>query len=242
MDLNRQILARARRRKRCIGIGLIRADDEIISGLEESQVYADVRVVGIQLNGYQCTVSSEPNTDLVCLLKSGDIDGAVRGNLDHRPAIYEQLKEQFCLNPICRCSLIKDAQGREFFFGPTGLNEGLGRNDKLAYINEVINFMETFEITPRIGLLSRRDDDVGINAEADGLYEDAEQIQRDLQQRGYQVEHFANEVERAIPNSNCVVPPNGMLGNFMSHTFRSQGASLLALPVLTAWANWLHAG
>ena len=155
MNLYDKIINKARLKRRRIGIGLAEVDEEIISGLEKCKPIADIIVVGSKIDGFECHTSEYPNKELVTMLKKKEIDGMVWGNLGlgikNR---YEELKKQFNISKIYRCSLIRDAIGREFFFGPTGLNEGYKRDDKIIYIEKVINLIKKFDLEPKIGLLS----------------------------------------------------------------------------------------
>ena len=265
MNLSDKIISKAKLKRRRIGIGLEQVDEQIIKGLKKCEHIAEVIVIGSKIDGFECHTPEEPNDHLVTLLKKKEIDGMVWGNLDlgikNR---YEEYKKQFNISKIYRTSLIRDAVGREFFFGPTGLNEGSKREDKIIYIEKVINFIKKFDIEPKIGLLSPvTHGDVGTNKEADRLYNDAEYIEKYLKEKDYIVEHFTTRIEKAIPNCNFVVAANGMIGNQTSRALWLIGGAgrLIFLPILTdkfifedtsrsekdfsqhivfatAWANW----
>lgn len=265
MNLSDQIIRKAKVQRRRIGIGIDEVDNAIIDSLSNCKDVADVVIVGEKIEGFECYPTDKPDEKLVALLKEKAIDGIVRGNL--RMGVknrYEKLKKEFDISKIYRVSLIRDAVGREFFFGPTGLNEGYERDDKIYYIENVSNLIKKFDIVPNIGLLSPIDEeDKGLNKEADRLFDDAEYILKYLEDKEFTVQHFRKSIEKAIPNCNFVVAANGIIGNQTSRALWLIGGAgkLLFLPILTdkfvyedtsrnekdfsnhiifatAWANW----
>lgn len=232
MKIFDKIQERAHLKRRKIGIGLIKVDNDILEGLEKSKEYADIVIIGSKIDRFESISTDDPEIKLVSLLKDGIIEGAVRGNLRNYGLFLKKLLERFNIGKIYRLSLIQDVVGREFFFGPTGLNEGLGREDKILYIEKAIESIKKIGVEPKIGLLSPiRPDMKGENKEADILFEDAEYIAGYFLKKGYQAKHFEMSLDEAIPNCNFVVAANGMIGNQTSRALWTigGGGKLLSL-------------
>ena len=78
----RSLQDRAEERRARIGIGIWNADEELIASLHSAERFAELLLVGDRRGlPFDHMNSNEPWRDLVRLLASGEIDGAVRGNL-----------------------------------------------------------------------------------------------------------------------------------------------------------------
>jgi predicted methyltransferase MtxX (methanogen marker protein 4) len=234
--------------RRRIGIGLIKVDENIQTELKDVQkTTADLVVIGTETvanslrNDFQCLASRDPTMTIVEMLRDGEIDAGVRGNLENcnRSSLYSRLKEAFRLDEIARCSLLRIGKP-EFFFGPTGLGEYFHGESMMHYAEQVIDYIKMFDIKPKIVFLSGPKPEgecvSPIASKLQELAEESRPVQEKLRQDGYFVEELpTNEFQRAISEYNLVLSTECVLGGTISHVLRGacDRANLLAAPILS---------
>ena len=143
----------AESRRSRIGIGVWKADAELIASLQSATKYADLLVVGDP--GCDCALDyvscKEPWKELVRLLAKGEIDGAVRGNM---PAgrTMRALAEQFQIR-VRRLALL-EVSGWAFLLGPVGIDEGETAEDRLELLLGGAGFLRGMGLEAKAAVLS----------------------------------------------------------------------------------------
>lgn len=232
--LSLQEKARAKRAR--IGIGIWNADAALIQSLQSSAEYADLLLVGEpgcdchDLGGLECTHSKEPCKELVQLLASGEIDGAVRGNL---PAgrTMRCLAEQFGVR-VRRLALL-ELSGWAFMLGPVGIDEGESMSDRLELVLGGAQFLENLGVCPKAAVLSGgRIEDRGRCERVDRSLAEGELIAARVREAGIEVTHRGILIE-SCRGDDIVIAPEGVSGNLIFRTLlllckaQSYGAPVL---------------
>jgi putative methanogen marker protein 4 len=228
----RELEKRARVRRARIGIGIWKANDELIASLSQAQQFADLVLVGDANadSGLEVVHSEEPWMDLPRLLDEGQIDGAVRGNLPASRTM-RAVAEQFGVK-VKRLALI-ELSGWSFFFGPVGIDEGENISDRLALVLEGAQHLQKMGISPKVSVLSGgRMEDLGRSERVDRSLAEAEFIASRAREAGVEALH------RGILIENCrgddlIIAPEGVSGNLVFRTLLLLcGASSLGAPVM----------
>jgi putative methanogen marker protein 4 len=207
--------AKARRAR--IGIGIWKADAELIASLQSATKYADLLVVGDP--GCYCALDyvacKEPWKELVRLLAEGEIDGAVRGNL---PAgrTMRALAEQFQIR-VRRLALL-EVSGWAFLLGPVGIDEGETAADRLELLLGGAGFLQGMGLQPRGAVLSGgRMEDMGRCERVDRSLLEGELIAAQAEEAGLQAEHKGILIE-SCRGDDIVIAPEGVSGNLIFRT------------------------
>lgn len=224
---------RAEKRHARIGIGIWKADEELISSLYSAERFCDLLVVG-DTNGCVCPFDhlscNEPWRELVRLLADGEIDGAVRGNL---PAgrTMSAIAEQFEL-PVRRLALIELA-GWAFFLGPVGIDEGETALDRLGLVLRGSELLQKMDITPKAAVLSGgRMEDRGRCQRVDISLDEGEMIALAALKAGVEAVHKGILIE-SCRGDDIVIAPEGVSGNLIFRTLMLLcGAQSYGAPVL----------
>ncbi len=224
---------RAEKRHARIGIGIWNADRELISSLHSAERFADLLVVGDV--GEDCPFdhmnSNEPWRDLVHLLASGEIDGAVRGNL---PAgrTMRTLVDRFGL-PVRRLALI-ELSGWAFLLGPVGIDEGETAQDRLDLLLGGSRLLQNLGIIPRAAVLSGgRMEDWGRCERVDRSLLEGDQIAARALNAGINARHKGILIENCR-GDDIVIAPEGISGNLIFRTLMLLcGAKSYGAPILT---------
>jgi putative methanogen marker protein 4 len=169
---------------------------------------------------------------LIDALKSGKIDGAVRGTFESKSALSE-LKSQFGLEKIQRIVLLAIEDERLVLLAPVGIDEGQSLKEKkelVVYGRELLNLLgeET-----KLGVLSGgRLEDFGRGSVVDESIELGKILTEQVIEMGISAEHFGILLENAIKTSNFIMAPEGISGNLI---FRSLhffgGAKAIGAPI-----------
>jgi putative methanogen marker protein 4 len=222
--------AKARRAR--IGIGVWKADAELIASLQSATKYADLLVVGdpacaSTLDYVACT---EPWKELVRLLAEGEIDGAVRGNL---PAgrTMRALAEQFGVR-VRRLALL-EVSGWAFLLGPVGIDEGETAKDRLELLLGGAGFLQGMGVEAKAAVLSGgRMEDRGRSERVDRSLLEGELIAAQAKESGLQAEHKGILIENCR-GDDIVIAPEGVSGNLIFRTLLLLcGAQSYGAPVL----------
>lgn len=222
----------AKSRRARIGIGIWKADRELVASLQSARQYADLVVVGDSGEDcpLECAPSQEPWKDLVRLLAQGKIDGAVRGNL---PAgrTMRALGDQFQVR-VRRLALL-EVSGWAFLLGPVGIDEGETAADRLELLLGGAGFLRGMGLEPRGAVLSGgRMEDRGRCDRVDRSLQEGELIASQAREAGLLAEHKGILIE-SCRGDDVVIAPEGVSGNLIFRTLLLLcGASSYGAPVL----------
>ncbi len=222
----------ARARHARIGIGIWKADAQLIASLQSATEYADLLVVGEP--GCDCALDyvacKEPWKELVRLLAEGEIDGAVRGNLPAGRTMLA-LAEQFQIR-VRRLALL-EISGWAFLLGPVGIDEGETAEDRLELLLGGAKFLQEMGLLPRGAVLSGgRMEDRGRCERVDRSLLEGELIAAQADGAGLQAEHKGILIENCR-GDDIVIAPEGVSGNLIFRTLLLLcGAKSYGAPVL----------
>jgi putative methanogen marker protein 4 len=183
-----------------VAIGAGRDRDRVLRAAEEAGEFAEVVVADKE--------------SLLDMLKSGEVDAAVRGTLDAAD-IMAGLRERF-KGFVGRGAVI-EAAGYSFLLSPVGIDEGRSWQERAAMAREGMGLLSALGIRPKVGVLSAgRAGDRGRQPWVDATLEEAGMIVRDI---GEGAGDYSILMEEALADgANIIVPPLGVIGNYI---FRS---------------------
>jgi putative methanogen marker protein 4 len=227
----RSIESRARKSRARIGLGVWKADSNLLASLQEAAEFAELVLVGdAKIRGLECVPSESPWEDLVSLLARGEIDGAVRGNL---PAgrTMKSLAREFNVK-VRRLALI-ELSGWAFFLGPVGIDEGETISDRLSLVTEGAKYLRRVGVEPKVSVLSGgRMEDLGRSERVDRSLADAEFIASRAREAGVDTKHKGILIE-SCRGDDIVIAPEGVSGNLVFRTLLLLcKANSLGAPVL----------
>jgi len=210
--------AKAGHARIAVGVGAQYAK-KTIEGAEEAaeKGYAEVTLVGAGPMGtaLDTVVSDAPDSALIELLKSGKVDGVVRGSLGAN-ATLRALRRIMGLKKIQRVSLLKAPSGKFFFFAPVGVDEGWTVREKVELGEAGVALIRRFGVEPRVGVLSGgRMDDRGRSPLVDKTMDDAEAVAGALRDKGIDARHATILFEDAVGEYEYILAPDGVCGNLM---------------------------
>lgn len=206
------ILAKAKGPDRRIGIGA--ADD-----LE--RVEASVSIANS--SGFGRTRVYRDPSELVRDLRTGEIDAAVRGSLDSAQ-VLRSIKSEFSLASVERLALLQPRNGRMFFFGPVGVDEGWTFEQKLDLVTNGVRLMRRLGVEPKVAFLSGgRKGDQGRHPVVDRTMEDAAKLAEACQRQGINASDRQILIEEAAKDSNLIIAPDGISGNLIFRTLHFLG-------------------
>jgi putative methanogen marker protein 4 len=185
--------------------------------------------------GYGMPVLFEKGADLVRALKDGEIDAAVRGDLDAKDVI-KALKQEFGLEKVMRFVLLQMRGSGIFFMAPVGVDEGWTVPEKLELAKYGSRLVARMGQQPKIGVLSGgRSSDIGRHAMVDRSILDAQEVVRQGKAMGLDIEDCQILIEEALKTCNIIIAPDGISGNLIFRTMhlvdsgRSMGAPVINL-------------
>jgi putative methanogen marker protein 4 len=222
--------AKARRAR--IGIGIWKADAQLIASLQSATKYAHLLVVGDPAcaSPLECVACEEPWKELVRLLAEGEIDGAVRGNL---PAgrTMRALAEQFGVR-VRRLALL-EVSGWAFLLGPVGIDEGDTASDRLELLQGGAGFLQGMGVEAKAAVLSGgRMEDKGRSERVDRSLLEGELIVAQAEEAGVEAKHRGILIE-SCRGDDIVIAPEGVSGNLIFRTLLLLcGAKSYGAPVL----------
>lgn len=225
---------RARARRARIGIGIQNADQALMQSLMASSEYAELLLVGGPYCSCGCHMdfieSDDPASELVSLLASGEIDGAVRGNISATRAM-KALNRQFGVK-IRRIALLELA-GWSFFLAPVGIDEGESISERLELALSASEYLRKMGISPKLSVLSGgRMEDVGRSPAVDRSLADGEFIAARARDFGISATHRGILIE-SCQGDDLLLAPDGISGNLIFRTLHLLcGANALGAPVL----------
>lgn len=223
---------KARARHARIGIGIWNADEGLIASLQSATEYADLLLVGEP--GCDCNLdyisTKEPWKDLIELLATGEIDGAVRGNL---PAgrTMKALATEFDIK-VKRLALL-ELSGWAFLLGPVGIDEGETISDRLDLVIEGTKFLRNLGVSPHVAVLSGgRMEDLGRSRRVDQSLAEGELIAARAREADVEAKHKGILIE-SCRGDDIIIAPEGVSGNLIFRTMLLLcKANSLGAPVL----------
>ncbi len=224
---------RARERRARIGIGLSNPSREIIEGLRSAKDFAELVVVtnSTSVEGFEVVESCSPEEDLIRLLRSSEIDGAVRGNVSAARTM-RAISSVFDIT-VRRMALI-EIGGWAFFLAPVGIDEGDTLEDKLDLAIDGALFIQSLGIKPKISILSGgRFEDVGRSERVDISLEHGEFIAARAREMNIDATHRGILIESAR-GDDMVLAPDGVSGNLLFRSLHMVcGANSMGAPIIT---------
>ncbi|OKY78396.1 MAG: Methyltransferase subunit MtxX, phosphotransacetylase family enzyme [Candidatus Methanohalarchaeum thermophilum] len=199
--------------------------ERVVQSVESVKRSEEVLIVGKSLRdkeiGLNTLEVNKPEKTLVQLLKEEKIDGAIRGNLSAKKSL-NNLKNYFNLNKIYRVALLetKYPEEKKFFLAPIGIDEGRNIGEKEKLVRLSLPLLKKLSLDKKVGILSSgRKEDTGRSNYIDRDLKESVELEnrlkriQDISTRNYNI-----LIEKAIEESDFIVPPNGVIGNFIFRT------------------------
>ncbi len=166
---------------------------------------------------------TESESELVELLFNGYVEAAIRGSLS-ASKIMAKLRVKYP-NKILRASFM-DLNGHKFLLAPVGIDEGDNLNQKLQLAEDGSRFLISIGIKPKIAVLSGgRPQDKGRSMKIDDSIGEGELLTSMITEKFIDVKHYFILIEEAIADdSNFIIAPDGICGNFIFRTIAFLGA------------------
>lgn len=162
---------------------------------------------------------------LLGALRSGEIDAAVRGELEAGEFLREA-KRTWKRKKLFRIALLSTSAGRPFLFAPVGIDEGVTLEEKTRFVRYGRSLLEELGWPDRVGILAGgRSEDRGRSPGVDRSLRQAEAL---AERTGARLRHIL--IEEAVERDNFVLAPDGRTGNLIYRTLvhlgngRSHGA------------------
>lgn len=213
----------AQQQRRRIAVTIIRPIPETLKSLKRASKYADITVVGAKVKGFENIVEDDQDqasVKLIGLLKNGQVDGIVRG----------QVKDSFTLDEFHRqynkpvlpsnrkvAPSVMEKDEYSFVTSTISIYQGMMIDDKIFEVDRIIRYMrEEIHLEPKIGIMStlRPTSKVGKFPMLDQFAEINRQLAKYLRDRGLNVTEYYFEYETAVWNgANLIVPSMGLVGN-----------------------------
>lgn len=228
IDLLRETARSSRAR---IGIGMVNPGGGVLESLVSAGEYAEIVAVGNAApKGIELIRSDSPEEDLIRLLMSSEIDGAVRGNISATRTMKALSRVGI---DVMRMALL-ELSGWAFFLAPVGIDEGGTLQNKLNLAMRGASFLKGMGIDPRVSVLSGgRLEDIGRSNNVDRSLADGEFVAARLRDNGFDATHRGILIESAR-GDDLVLAPDGVSGNLLFRTMLLIcGATSLGAPVLT---------
>ncbi|WP_423792703.1 methanogenesis marker protein Mmp4/MtxX [Methanocaldococcus indicus] len=189
-----------------IGLGLGEKKKEVL------KAYEKLKSEGIEVQLF------DNYKELIDSLLNKEISGAVRGSLPSKTVLY--LREK--IGKFYRASILKNPFYKDeiFLLSPVGIDE-ISENkeerikDKINIVKYSSNFLNSLNITPKIGLLSGgRLDDLGRGKVIDKTILEAERIKNEIKDlnivhKGILIEEYLRE------KCNVIIAIDGITGNLI---------------------------
>lgn len=228
IDLLRE---KARSSRARIGIGLVNPSGDVLESLASAKEYAEIVAVGDTApEGIELIRSDTPEEELIRLLMSSEIDGAVRGNISATKTMRALSGAGI---DVMRMALL-ELGGWAFFLAPVGIDEGDTLRGKLELARRGASFLKMIGIEPRVSVLSGgRLEDVGRSNRVDTSLAHGEFVAARLRENGFDASHRSILIESAR-GDDLVLAPDGISGNLLFRTMLLIcGATAMGAPVLT---------
>ncbi len=170
---------------------------------------------------FELIESSEPEKDIINYLKENTINAAIRGNLSSSKFLM-YLKHSLNVSEINRLALLESFDGKQFFFGPVGIDECNDYKKKIKFIENAITLFQSLDIEPRVSILSGgRLGDTGRDEYVDKTISIAKKVVTHLKDKYpiLNIKHNEILIETSLENkSNLIIAPDGISGNLIYRT------------------------
>lgn len=228
MDLLLKLQERAKKHHAKIGIGM--ANDSRRKKIIENSIESATD------HGYADVVTYDIPRDLISALKTGEISGALRGDLPAKETISE-LKVAFKVVSIYRAALLSIDEKHSFFLAPVGIDEGIFIDERFEFIKLIDSLLQRVGIASKTAIISggRLPEDVGRSGVVDESLRAGEKLFKLAKDARFDAKHYGVLIEDAYKDSNIIIAPNGIVGNLLFRTMhylgncRSLGAPILNL-------------
>ncbi|MFW9946470.1 MAG: methanogenesis marker protein Mmp4/MtxX [Candidatus Odinarchaeota archaeon] len=172
-------------------------------------------------NKFKLIESSEPEKEIIYHLKENIINAVIRGNLSSSKFLMN-LKHNLNVSEISRLALLESFDGKQFFFGPVGIDECNDYQSKINFIENAIILFQSLDFESRISILSGgRLSDTGRDAYVDKTINIAKQVVTHLKEKypKLNIKHDEILIEASLKkNSNLIIAPDGISGNLIYRT------------------------
>lgn len=242
-DIPKIFLARAKKKKRKIGIAIMRPIPETIESLKRGSEFADLVVVGAKVDDFDNIVEEnqdQASIELIRLLKEGEVEGIVRGQVKDSFTL-DEFYRQFNKEPLPSNRKVAPGVLQKddycFIASTSSIYQGMTLQDKKYEVERIIRYMkEDLDLEPKIGVMSslRPTSKVGKYKLLDEIAEINKQLAEYLRGQGYNTTEYYFEYETAVwEGSNLIVPAMGLVGNaWIKALLYLGGWNLLACPYL----------
>lgn len=236
------ILERAKKQRRRIAIGITRTDHpQIVESLKRAKEYADVVIVGKEIEGFRC-IPIESNEaigrKMVQMLKTGEIDQFVRGQIDDFGCV-DEFKKQYEIDPKEKrldLALLEDLKGHQFFLTMCSNPDGQTLEDKLRFADGSTEWLKSeFKIKPKVAVMACcRPGSYGRDPVMTKTYDEAEAVVKHLKEKGIEAKNVHIEIEKAVEwSANLILPARGNIGNQIFRVlYYLCGGKIYACPTL----------
>lgn len=242
-DITKIFEKQAKKKKRKIGIGILRPIPETIQSLKKAQKYADIVIVGAKVRGFENIIegdSDQASKILIKLLKDKKIDGIVRGQVKDSYT-FDEFHRQFNKKPLSSnrklCPAILKKDKYTFVTSTASVYHALNFKDKVYEAEKIIEYIKKdLKIIPKIAVMGilRPTSKHGKYPILDEISNRCKKLFRYLKKRGCDVKEYYMEYETAIwEGRNLIIPSVGFVGNsWLKSLIYLGGWELMACPYL----------
>jgi len=245
MKLSTIFLENVKKQKRRpkIGITIFRPIPETIASLKRAAEFADLTVIGAKVEEFDNIIEEDQDkasVTLINLLKTGQVDGIVRGQVKDSFTL-DEFHRQFGKKPLPSnrkiCPGILEKGDYSFVVTTCSIYQGITLEDKKNEIDRIINYMRAdLQIEPDIAIMSslRPTSHIGQYPLLDDIAVINQQLAAYLKEKKYKVTEYYFEYETAVwQSANLIIPAMGLVGNaWMKALIYLGGWNLVACPYL----------
>lgn len=222
-NLTQAFIEKAAKKRRKIGIAILRPIPETMESLKKASKYANLVVVGAKVEGFENIVekdSDKASQILIGLLKEKKVDGIVRGQVKDSYTL-DEFHRQFSKEPLPSnrkvCPAIMQKGNYCFVVATCSVYHGLNLEDKIYEVERLIKYMkEEMKIEPKIAVMGilRPTSKKGKYQLLDDISTKCSQFYEYLINKGYDAKEYYMEYETAVwEGRNLIVPSIGFVGN-----------------------------
>ena len=228
MDLLSRLQKLAKDNCAKVGIGAVDSPDK-----HGRKIIKD-SIANVNAKSYAEVIEYDNPTALVSALHSGEVNGALRGNLHAKETVTE-LRIAFKKPSIYRAALMSINDKHTFFLAPVGIDEGIFIDERLKHVKLLDSLLQRLGITSKTAIISggRVPDDLGRSGLVDESIRAGENLFKLAKDAGFNAAHHGILIEDAYKDSNIIIAPNGIVGNLLFRTLHYLGSCRsLGAPVL----------